>query len=226
MSFFSTAGPAIVRRPTPSSSRTMCASDVLPRPGGPASSTWSSASPRAFAAIERDLELLLHALLPDELVERARAQRLLDRLLVVLVSSTGATNELMLPSAALAAHAPRASRSHRSARARARRRRASSRARRARRARRRGRRRRRRRRPARSTTDAASFSFSSSTMRSAVFLPMPGIAWKRAVSSRTIARRSSSAGEPETIASATFGPMPFTDRSWMKSSRSARSAKP
>jgi hypothetical protein len=34
---------------------------------------------------ERNLELLLHALLPDELVERARAQRLLDRCLVVLV---------------------------------------------------------------------------------------------------------------------------------------------
>ena len=63
-------------------------------------------------------------------------------------------------------------------------------------------------------------------MRSAVFLPMPGIAWKRAVSSRTIARRSSSAGEPETIASATFGPTPLTESSWMKSSRSARSAKP
>ena len=78
----------------------------------------------------------------------------------------------------------------------------------------------------RDATAAASFSFSSSTMRSAVFLPMPGIAWKRAVSSRTIARRSSSAGEPETIASATFGPTPFTERSWMNSSRSARSAKP
>ena len=49
---------------------------------------------------------------------------------------------------------------------------------------------------------------------------------KRAVSSRTIARRSSSAGEPETIASATFGPMPFTVSSCTNSSRSARSAKP
>ena len=39
---------------------------------------------------------------------------------------------------------------------------------------------------------------------------MPGIAWKRAVSSRTIARRSSAGVEPETIASATFGPTPFT----------------
>src|SRR6266571_5577434 len=71
-----------------------------------------------------------------------------------------------------------------------------------------------------------SFSFSSSTIRSAVFLPMPGIAWKRAVSSSTIARRSSAAGEPETIASATFGPTPFTDRSCTNSSRSAASANP
>ena len=35
---------------TPSSAATICASEVLPRPGGPASSTWSSASPRARAA--------------------------------------------------------------------------------------------------------------------------------------------------------------------------------
>ncbi len=46
----SSAGPATVRMPTPSSSRTICASVVLPSPGGPTSSTWSSASPRAFAA--------------------------------------------------------------------------------------------------------------------------------------------------------------------------------
>ena len=38
---------------------------------------------------------------------------------------------------------------------------------------------------------AASFSFSSSTIRSAVFLPIPGMASKRAASSSTIARRSS-----------------------------------
>ena len=50
MSFFSSAGPATVRSPTPSSSRTICASVVLPRPGGPASRTWSSASARALAA--------------------------------------------------------------------------------------------------------------------------------------------------------------------------------
>ena len=46
----SSAGPATWRMPTPSSLRTICASEVLPSPGGPASRTWSSASPRAFAA--------------------------------------------------------------------------------------------------------------------------------------------------------------------------------
>src|SRR5258705_22813 len=35
MSLRSSAGPATVRMPTPSSSRTMCARLVLPRPGGP-----------------------------------------------------------------------------------------------------------------------------------------------------------------------------------------------
>ena len=46
------------------------------------------------------------------------------------------------------------------------------------------------------STVAPIFSLSSRTIRSAVFLPIPVIAWKRAESSRTIARRSSSAGEP------------------------------
>ena len=80
--FRSSAGPATVRMPTPSSSRTICASVVLPRPGGPTSRTWSSASPRAFAAVERDRELLLDALLADEVGEPARAERALERLLL------------------------------------------------------------------------------------------------------------------------------------------------
>jgi hypothetical protein len=63
-------GPATWRMPTPSSLRTICASDVLPSPGGPASRTWSSASPRAFAASSAIDELLLDALLADEVVER------------------------------------------------------------------------------------------------------------------------------------------------------------
>ena len=46
----SSAGPAVCTNGTSSSAATIWASEVLPRPGGPASSTWSSASPRAAAA--------------------------------------------------------------------------------------------------------------------------------------------------------------------------------
>ena len=51
-------GPEVARKPTPSSRATICASVVLPRPGGPTNSTWSSASLRLRAAsmkIERFL---------------------------------------------------------------------------------------------------------------------------------------------------------------------------
>src|SRR5688572_19405760 len=46
----SSTGPDVWRRFTPSSLATMCASVVLPSPGGPKSSTWSSASLRPRAA--------------------------------------------------------------------------------------------------------------------------------------------------------------------------------
>ena len=46
----SSTGPEVWRRLTPISRAMMCASVVLPRPGGPNSSTWSSASPRPRAA--------------------------------------------------------------------------------------------------------------------------------------------------------------------------------
>src|SRR5688572_29772921 len=46
----SSTGPEVWRRFTPISRAMMCASVVLPSPGGPNSSTWSSASPRARAA--------------------------------------------------------------------------------------------------------------------------------------------------------------------------------
>src|SRR6185295_17500923 len=46
----SSAGPAVCTSGASSSAATMLASDVLPRPGGPASSTWSSGSPRRRAA--------------------------------------------------------------------------------------------------------------------------------------------------------------------------------
>ena len=47
---FSSTGPEVWRRLTPNSWATMWLSVVLPRPGGPNSSTWSSASPRFLAA--------------------------------------------------------------------------------------------------------------------------------------------------------------------------------
>src|SRR5262245_50399168 len=43
-------GPEVARKFTPSSRATICASVVLPSPGGPTNSTWSSASPRVRAA--------------------------------------------------------------------------------------------------------------------------------------------------------------------------------
>ena len=46
----SSAGPAVCTNGTSSSAATICASEVLPSPGGPASSRWSSASPRAAQA--------------------------------------------------------------------------------------------------------------------------------------------------------------------------------
>ena len=46
----SSAGPAVWTIGTPSSAAMMCASEVLPSPGGPARSTWSSGSPRRRAA--------------------------------------------------------------------------------------------------------------------------------------------------------------------------------
>src|SRR5919204_303886 len=59
----SSAGPATQRMPTPSSSRTMYARLVFPRPGGPTSRTWSNASSRAFAAAKARDEALDHVLL-------------------------------------------------------------------------------------------------------------------------------------------------------------------
>ena len=46
----SSAGPAVCTNGASSSAAMICASEVLPRPGGPASRTWSSGSPRRRAA--------------------------------------------------------------------------------------------------------------------------------------------------------------------------------
>ena len=79
----SSAGPATWRMPTPSSLRTICASEVLPRPGRPGEQHVVERLAARLRRLERDRELLLDALLPDEVGERARAQRALELLLGV-----------------------------------------------------------------------------------------------------------------------------------------------
>ena len=59
-----------------------------------------------------------------------------------------------------------------------------------------------------SLTRPATFSRSSTMIRSAVRLPIPGTAWKRAESPVAIAFRSSRGLPPESTARATFGPTP------------------
>ena len=60
----------------------MCDSVVLPSPGGPNSSTWSSASSRLLRRADEDLQLLAHLGLADVLVEQLGPQRALDGLLL------------------------------------------------------------------------------------------------------------------------------------------------
>src|SRR6059036_1396132 len=67
-------GPDVARKFTPSSRATICASVVLPRPGGPTNSTWSSASLRA-RGLDEHREVGARLLLADELGEPLRAQR-------------------------------------------------------------------------------------------------------------------------------------------------------
>jgi hypothetical protein len=63
-------------------------------------------------------------------------------------------------------------------------------------------------------------------IRSAVRLPMPGTAWKRPESPAAIALRSSRVLPPESTASATLGPTPWTPISIRNRSRSVSLAKP
>ncbi len=71
-------GPDVARNPTPISRATICASVVLPSPGGPKNSTWSSGSLRALAAAMKMRRFSRAALLPDEFVERLGPQRRID----------------------------------------------------------------------------------------------------------------------------------------------------
>ena len=68
---------------------------------------------------------------------------------------------------------------------------------------------------------SGSLSRSSSTMRSAVFLPMPGMRVSRAISLPRIAPTISSAAMPLKIVIPSFGPIPLTVISFSNSSFSA-----
>ena len=72
---FSSTGPEVVRSCTPISRAISMASVVLPRPGGPKKSVWSSVSRAALGRVDRDLERALHLRLADELVQPRRPER-------------------------------------------------------------------------------------------------------------------------------------------------------
>ena len=129
--------------------------------------------------LERDVELLLDPLLADELVERARAERALD--LVVL--GLQRRREELLGHAAFSACRTRSSGGSLGI---GRRQRALGLERRVAELDERVARDEVGDAPSGTTCSSPSFSFSSSTTRSAVFFPTPGMAMKRAVSPRTI----------------------------------------
>jgi hypothetical protein len=63
---FAITGPDVARNPTPISRATICASVVLPSPGGPKNRTWSSTSPRALAAATNTRRLSRAACCPTK----------------------------------------------------------------------------------------------------------------------------------------------------------------
>ena len=71
-------GRSVVRMFTPSSRAISSASVVLPSPGGPKKSAWSSGSRPRDGRVDVDAEAVLHLLLADELGEPLRPQRQLD----------------------------------------------------------------------------------------------------------------------------------------------------
>ena len=74
----SSAGPAVWTNGTSSSAATIWASEVLPSPGGPASSTWSSASPRLAAAAIETASWSLSASWPTKSSSRRGPQRAVE----------------------------------------------------------------------------------------------------------------------------------------------------
>ena len=184
----SSAGPAVCTNGASSSAATICASEVLPRPGGPASSTWSSALAARGGRLERDARAArARASWPTKSSRRrGRSERSSSSSPssvagVWMRGSSVVGVSAVAPRSALCDAAPRRSRPRRAAeqlvglgrreaeleQAVAR---EAPRVVAARDGDRAARRRRRR----------ATFSRSSTMIRSAVRLPMPGTAWKRA----------------------------------------------
>ena len=164
----SSAGPATCRIETSSSRRMICASEVLPSPGGPASSTWSSASPRPRAASSAIPSCSLTRSWPTNSASDRRAKRALELLLAAVATTVARSRSFMPPSSTPRAPAPPRAATRRRRPARGRRRSATIRARRA-----------RREPAARPPAEPAragspSLSLSSITTRCAVFRPMPG----------------------------------------------------
>ena len=231
----SSAGPAVCTKRTPSSSATMRASEVLPSPGGPASSTWSSGSLRAAAAPIETASWAFTACCPTNSSSRrgrSRGSRSSSgRSCGVCTRSSAITPGVRIGSLTAACPSARARsgpRACRPARRRAARRPPGprSRARPAPRAQARA-----GRRPRWIVIGAASsagptFSRSSTTIRSAVRRPIPGTAWSRAVSPAATAPSRSRGEPPERTAWATFGPTPWTPISRRNRSRSSSVAKP
>ena len=233
----SSAGPAVWIIGTASSAAMMWASEVLPRPGGPASSTWSSGSPRRRARLDEDPELLGDLDLIDEVGQlggrsersksssaprgraswittsppsssgpipesdppcrvrrscrlrpRRPAERRLDDLL--LRSRPWRPPGASRPRVACSPGSGRPSRAIDRGSSSPVGTGASS---------------------ASASISPATFSRSSTMIRSAVRLPIPGAAWNRFASPAAIARSSSRTGPPERTAIATFGPTPPTE---------------
>ena len=76
------AGPLVIRSGAPSSAAMIIANVVLPRPGGPDSSTWSGAPAAPQRALQHQGQLLADPVLADDLGEPLGPQRAFDEALV------------------------------------------------------------------------------------------------------------------------------------------------
>ncbi len=227
-------GPAVALMATCSSAATTWARLVLPTPGGPKRRTWSRASPRLRAASMATRRLATTWGWPDVLVEGLRPQRLVEAGVVV---GRPAGDDAASPLSARRPVAARGAGGPRSGRRRPRPARgpppapprgASS----------RGWPGRTAGRPSASAgavgaaasgspaSSAGILSLSSSTRRSAVFLPTPGMRVRRARSLPRRAATKSPTSMPERMPTASLGPTPATAIRRSKTSCSAAVRKP